>query len=84
MYSRIFLVVASRIELILKKVLMDGSEARLIYCLTRCYNLSGRFIVVKAASVLSREKVLGRRLDLNLVDGEIKCDVFGEVLDLTA
>ena len=56
---------------------MDVSEERLIYCLTRCCNLAGRFIVVKSSSVLSREEVLGRGLDLNFGDGERKGD-FGD------
>ena len=34
--------------------------------------------------MLSIEEVLGRGLDLNLGDGKIKGDVFGEVLDLAA
>ena len=63
---------------------MDGSEARLIYCWTRCYNLEERFIVVKAALVLSREEVLRWFLDFNLGDGEEKGDFFGEALDLVA
>ena len=53
---------------------MDGLEARLISCWTRCCNLAGRFIVVKAALVLSIEEVLWRGLDLNLGDGEEKND----------
>ena len=51
---------------------MDGSEERFIYCSTRSCNLAGRFIVVKSLSVLSREEVLGRGLDLNFGDGERK------------
>ena len=34
--------------------------------------------------MLSREEVPGQGLDLNLGDGERKCDVFGEVLDFAA
>ena len=63
---------------------MDGSEARLISCWTRCCNLAGRFIVMNEALVLSREEVLGLGLELNLGDGERKGDVFGEALDLAA
>ena len=63
---------------------MDGSGARLISCWTICCNLAGRFIVVKAALVLSIEDVLGWGLDLNLDDGEERGDVFGEALDLAA
>ena len=35
--------------------------------------------VENAESLLSREQVIGRELDLNLGDREIKGDVFGEV-----
>ena len=45
--------------LFLRRGLMDGLEARLVSCWTRCFNLAERFIVVKAALVLSRKKVLG-------------------------
>ena len=54
---------------ILRRGLVDGSEARLISCWDRCCNLTGRFVVVKAASVISREEVLGRGLELNLGEG---------------
>ena len=54
---------------ILRKGLMDGSETQLISCWTRCCNLAGRLIVVKAELVLPREEVLGLGLDLNLGDG---------------
>ena len=63
---------------------MDGSEAQLIYCWTRCFNFSVIFIVVKVASLLSREKGLGQVLDFNFGGGERKGDVFGEILDLAA
>ena len=53
---------------------MDGSEEGLICCSTRCCNLAGRCIVVNSSSVLSREEVLGRGLDLNFGDGERKGD----------
>ena len=58
LYSSIFPVVVSSTEFILRRGLMDGSEVRLIYCWTRCCNLAGRFIVVNAALVMSREEVL--------------------------
>ena len=63
-------------EFILRRGLMDGSGARLISCWTICCNLAGRFIVVKAALVLSIEDVLGWGLDLNLDDGEERGDDF--------
>ena len=84
LYQIVFPVVVSSTTFILKGGLINGSEARLISCWTMCCNFSGKFIVVKSASVLSIEEVLGQGLDLNLVDGERKCDVFGEVLDLEA
>ena len=56
---------------------MDASESGLIYCWNRCCNLAGRSIVVKTESVLLREDLLGRGLDLNSGDGERKGDVFG-------
>ena len=59
LYSSIFLVVVSSTAFILIRGLMDGSEALLISFWTRYCNLVGRFIVVKAALVFSREEVLG-------------------------
>ena len=84
MYSRVFFIVVSSTAFILRRVLMDGSKAWFISCLTICFNLAGRFVVVKAELVLSREEVLGWGLYLNLVEGEEKSDVFGEDLDLAA
>ena len=72
LYSINFTVVVSSTVFILIRVLMDGLEARWFSCWNRCCNLAGRFIVVKAALVLSREELLGLGLDLNLVDGEEK------------
>ena len=57
--SSIFPVLVSSTAFILRRELMDGSEAWLISCWTLCCNLSGRFIVVKAELVVSREEVLG-------------------------
>ena len=70
-------------DFILSRVFMDGSEARLIYCWTRCCNLAGRFIAINSASVLSTEKFPRQGLELNLGDEERKCDIFLEVLALT-
>ena len=55
LYSRIFMVAESGTAFILRRGFVDGSEARLISCWDRCCHLEGRFIVVKASSVLSRE-----------------------------
>ena len=76
LYSSIFLGVASSTTSILRRGLMDGLEARFISCWTRCCNLVGRLMVVKTASVLSREKVIGQRLGVNSGDVERKGDVF--------
>ena len=46
--------------------------------------LAGRFLVVKASLVLSKEEVLGLVLDLSLGDGEVRGDVFGGDLNLAA
>ena len=62
---------------------MDGSESWLISCWTRCCNLVGRLIVVKAESVLSRLIGLRQVLDLNVYDVEVRGVAFGEVLALT-
>ena len=59
LYSRIFTVVVSSTAFILRRVLMSRSEVQLISCWTRCCNLSGIFLGVKAELVLSREEVLG-------------------------
>ena len=59
LYSSIFAVVMSSTAFILIRVVIDGSEALLISCWTGCYNVSGRFIIVKAALVLSIKEVLG-------------------------
>ena len=59
LYSRIFPVEVSSTAFILRRGLMDGSEARLISCWTRCCHLLARFMVVKEYLVLSREEVLG-------------------------
>ena len=83
-YSSIFTVVVSSTAFILRRGLMDESEARLVSCWTRCCNLEVRSVVVKAELVFSREEVLGWGLDFNLDDGEGKYDVFGEALDLEA
>ena len=83
-YSNIFPIVVSSNTFILRRGLIDGSEARLISCWTRRCKFSGRFVFVKKLLVLSIEEVLGRGLDLNLGDGEEKCDVFGEAFDLAA
>ena len=72
MYLIFFLVVASSTAFILIILLMDGLEARLIYCWTICCNLARRFMVVKAATVLSRDEVIGRGMELNFGDGERK------------
>ena len=53
LYSIIVSVMASGTAFIFRRVLTDGPEARLIYCWNRLFNLVVRFIVVKAASVLS-------------------------------
>ena len=74
-YSSIFPVVSSRTAFVSRKGLMYESEARLIYCWTRSVNLSGIFIVVKSASVISREQVLRWGLELNLGDRERKGDI---------
>ena len=58
-YSSIFPVVVSSTASILRRGLIDGSEAQLISCWTRCCNLEGRFIVVKASLVFSRDEVFG-------------------------
>ena len=55
LYLSIFPVVVSSTAFILRRGLMDGSGVQLIYCWTRCFNLAGIFIVLKSASVLSRE-----------------------------
>ena len=59
LYSRMFPAVVSGTVFILRRGLMDGSEAQLIYCWNRCCNLARRFMVVKAELVFSREEVLG-------------------------
>ena len=84
LYSRIFPLVVLSTAFILRRGLIDGSEARLISCWNRYCTLEGRFTVVKAEFVFSIEEVLRWGLVLNLGDGEEKGDVFGEILDLAA
>ena len=59
LYSSIFTVVLLCNGFILRRGLMDGSEARLISFWTRYCTLEGRFTVVKAELVLSRKECLG-------------------------
>ena len=54
LYSRMFPVVSLGTAFILRREFMDGSGAQLVSCRTVCYNLEGRFLVVKAVLVLSR------------------------------
>ena len=49
LYPRMFPVVASSTAFILRRGLIDESEARLIYCWTEYCNISVKFIVLKAA-----------------------------------
>ena len=51
LYSNFFMLAVSSTAFILRRGFMDGSEARLISCWTRCCNLVGRFMVVKAELV---------------------------------
>ena len=58
LYSRIFPLVVLSTAFILRRGLIDGSEARLISCWNRYCTLEGRFTVVKAEFVFSIEEVL--------------------------
>ena len=68
--------------LILRRGLMYGLEARLIYCWTICCNSEGRLIVAIAALVLSRKRGICQGVDLDVYSGEGRGDGFVEDLSL--